>query len=98
MQDFSLDIVAKKSVKGIFALVSRTFILQILSIATSFVLTIFLEPSVFGVFFVVSSVIVFLNYLIGVADNSVGLGIIRVYGENFICCINRLLAVVVFIK
>lgn len=62
MQDFSLDIVAKKSVRGIFALVSRTFILQILSIATSFILTIFLEPSVFGIFFVVSSVIVFLNY------------------------------------
>lgn len=62
MQDFSFDIVAKKSVRGIFALISRTFLVQILSVVASFILTVFLDPSSFGVFFVVSSVVVFLNY------------------------------------
>lgn len=57
-----LDSVARKSVRGVFALVSRTFLIQILGVATSFILTIFLSPTNFGVFFVVSSIIVFFNY------------------------------------
>lgn len=62
MQDFSFDVVARKSVRGIFALISRTFLIQVLSVITSFILTVFLDPSSFGVFFVVSSIVVFLNY------------------------------------
>lgn len=62
MDDFDLVLVAKKSVKGVFALISRTFLIQLLSIAANFVLTIYLDPASFGVFFVVSSLIVFLNY------------------------------------
>lgn len=62
MEDFDLDVVAKKSIKGIFALTSRTFLIQILSIITSFILTVFLDPASFGVFFIASSIIVFLNY------------------------------------
>lgn len=62
MEDFDLVLVAKKSVKGIFALISRTFLIQLLSIAANFILTLYLDPASFGVFFVVSSLIVFLNY------------------------------------
>src|SRR3990167_9308056 len=62
MEDFNLDLVAKKSVKSVFALISRTFFIQILGIFASFVLTIYLSPSDFGVFFIVSSFVVFLNY------------------------------------
>lgn len=63
MEDkLELEIVAKKSVKGVFALVSRTFLVQVLSIIASVVLTIFLDPASFGVFFVVSSIVIFLNY------------------------------------
>jgi len=62
MEDFDLDVVARKSVRGIFALVSRTFFIQVLSIAASFILTIFLDPGSYGVFFVVSSLVVFLTY------------------------------------
>lgn len=54
--------IAKKSVKGLFALVSRTFLIQLLSVLASFVLTIYLSPAAFGVFFVVSAIVVFLNY------------------------------------
>lgn len=62
MDDTQLHAIAIKSVKGAFALVSRTFLLQILGIVTSFILTLFLDPASFGVFFVVSSIIVFFNY------------------------------------
>ncbi len=62
MDEFELHAIATKSVKGVFALVSRSFLLQLLGIATSFVLTIFLDPASFGIFFVVSSIIVFFNY------------------------------------
>ncbi len=56
------EAIAKKSVKGLFALVSRTFLIQILSLAASFILSIYLSPATFGVFFVVSAIVVFLNY------------------------------------
>lgn len=62
MEDFDLDTVARKSVKGIFALVSRTFVIQILGVIASFILTVYLAPENFGVFFIVSSIIVFLTY------------------------------------
>lgn len=62
MDEFELHAIATKSVKGVFALVSRSFVLQLLGIATSFILTLFLDPASFGVFFVVSSIIVFFNY------------------------------------
>lgn len=54
--------IAKKSVKGLFALVSRTFFIQILSVIASFILTVYLDPASFGVFFIVSAIVVFLNY------------------------------------
>jgi O-antigen/teichoic acid export membrane protein len=62
MDEFQLHAIATKSVKGVFALVSRSFLLQLLGVATSFILTLFLDPASFGVFFVVSSIIVFFNY------------------------------------
>lgn len=62
MEDFNLELVARKSVKSIFALVSRTFLIQVLAVIASFVLTIYLSPADFGVFFIVSSFVVFLNY------------------------------------
>lgn len=62
MEEFDLQLVSKKSVHGIFALVSRTFLVQILSIVSNFILTLYLDPSMFGVFFVVSAINVFLAY------------------------------------
>lgn len=57
-----VETIAKKSVKGLFALISRTFFIQVLSIVAQFILTVFLAPEAFGVFFVVSAIVVFLNY------------------------------------
>jgi len=62
MEEFDLDIIARKSIKGVFALVSRTFLIQVLGIVASFILTVFLDPASYGVFFVVSAIIIFLNY------------------------------------
>ncbi|HSW97860.1 MAG TPA: oligosaccharide flippase family protein, partial [Candidatus Saccharimonadales bacterium] len=62
MEDFDLQMVAKKSINGIFALVSRTFLVQVLTVVSNFVLTIYLEPSMFGIFFVVSTINIFLSY------------------------------------
>src|SRR3989344_5374261 len=62
MADFDLDLIARKSVTSFVSLTSRTFLVQLLGVLASFILTIYLNPSDFGVFFIVSSLIVFLNY------------------------------------
>lgn len=62
MEDLDIRLITKRSIQGVLALVSRTFTIQIISFTASFLLTILLAPSVFGVFFVVSAAIAFLSY------------------------------------
>lgn len=62
MQEIEIRDIARRSVRGVFALTSRTFVLQVIALITSFILTIFLDPATFGVFFVVSAAIAFLSY------------------------------------
>ncbi len=62
MEDFSIESVSKKSLTGFLALSSRTFFVKILGLITSFVLTIFLDRSSYGVYFIASSIVVFLVY------------------------------------
>ena len=62
MDETNIDIIKKKSVTGIVALTSRTFLLQLIAFGATFLLTIYLTPAVFGIFFVVSAVISFLSY------------------------------------
>ncbi len=62
MNEQDIQIIKKRSVAGIVALTSRTFILQVVAFAATFLLTIFLTPSVFGIFYVVSAIISFLGY------------------------------------
>jgi len=57
-----LEAVKKRSVVGVVALTSRTLILQLINFFSMFLLTIFLAPEVFGIFFVVSAIVNFLNY------------------------------------
>jgi len=54
--------IAKRSVKGVLFLTSRSFLIQFISFASTFLLTVFLEPSIFGIFFLVSAFINFFNY------------------------------------
>lgn len=62
MDELDIAQIKKKSIHGIFALTSRTFLVQIVNFAANFLLTIFLAPSVFGIFFIVSAIINFLSY------------------------------------
>lgn len=62
MNELGLKEVKKRAMTGVLTLTSRTFFLQSVSFLTTFLLTVFLEPSVFGIFFVVSALISFLGY------------------------------------
>lgn len=54
--------VKRRSVSGVLALISRTFIIQIISFVATLALTIFLDPTTYGIFYLVSSVVNFLAY------------------------------------
>ena len=62
MEEIEIENVAKRSIRGIVALVYRTFTIQIIGLVANFLLTVFLSPSIFGIFFVVSAAIAFLSY------------------------------------
>ncbi len=62
MKEIDIAIITRRSIHGVFALVSRTFIVRVVSLLSSFLLTVFLSPSVFGIFYVVSAAIAFLAY------------------------------------
>jgi O-antigen/teichoic acid export membrane protein len=62
MEEAGFDALKGKIVKGVFALTSRTFILQIIAFTANLILTILLAPAIYGVFFVVSALINFLSY------------------------------------
>lgn len=61
-ENLEADIVKKKVVSGIGILTARTFLIQIISFGANALLTVFLEPSEYGVFFLVSALINFLAY------------------------------------
>lgn len=62
MEEIDIALIKQRSIRGIFALTSRTFIIQIVSFLATFILTIYLTPEIFGIFFVVSAAIAFLSY------------------------------------
>lgn len=62
MQEIDIATITKRSIHGVFALVSRTFLIQIIMQLVSFFLTIYLLPAEYGVFYIVSAAIAFLGY------------------------------------
>jgi O-antigen/teichoic acid export membrane protein len=62
MEEIDIALVKRRSLTGVVALTSRTFLLQVIAFVATFLLTIFLSPQIFGVFYVVSAVINFLGY------------------------------------
>lgn len=60
--EIDLGLVKKRSVSGVFSLVSRSFLIQGIAFASNFLLTIFLDPKTFGIFFLVSAFINFFTY------------------------------------
>ena len=62
MQEIDVATIKKRSITGVMSLVSRTFFIQVISQVVTFLLTVYLSPTDYGVFFLVSTVIVFLTY------------------------------------
>jgi len=62
MEELDIAAVTRRSIHGVFALVTRSFFIQIISFVVNFLLTIYLTPAVFGTYFIVTAVIAFLSY------------------------------------
>lgn len=60
--EIALKAIKKKAVQGVVVLTGRTFLLSVLSLVATGFLTVFLDPSEFGVFWIVSAVVNFLAY------------------------------------
>lgn len=60
--EIDLISIKKRSISGVIALTSRTFVIQIITFAATFALTVFLSPQIYGTFFLVSAVVNFLTY------------------------------------
>lgn len=62
MEELDIATVVKRSIRGVFALVSRTFIIQLISLGVATFLYALLQESEIGVFYVVSASLAFLTY------------------------------------
>ena len=62
MATIDIEQLKHKSIIGVVALTTRTFILQVIAFGATFLLTLFLTPETFGIFYVVSAIISFLTY------------------------------------
>jgi len=60
--EISLDAIKSRAVKGVAILTGRTFLLSVLSLFATGILTVYLDPSEFGVFWIVSAIVNFLAY------------------------------------
>jgi O-antigen/teichoic acid export membrane protein len=60
--EISLETVKARAVRGVVVLTGRTFFLSLIALVATGFLTVFLEPSEFGVFWIVSAVVNFLAY------------------------------------
>jgi O-antigen/teichoic acid export membrane protein len=62
MEELDIATVSRRSIRGVFALVSRTFVIQVISLGVATLLYAFLSVSEIGVFYLVSASIAFLSY------------------------------------
>lgn len=62
MNELDIAAIKHRSIKGVVSLTSRTLFIQIISQAVTFLLTVYLTPADYGVFFLVSGVMVFFSY------------------------------------
>jgi O-antigen/teichoic acid export membrane protein len=60
--EIDLEMVKKRSMSGVLSLISRSFLIQAIAFASNLLLTIFLDPKTFGIFFLVSAFINFFTY------------------------------------
>ena len=75
-EDYLLDLelIKKRAISGVVTFTLRTFFIQIFTFFATFLLTILLEPSTFGIFFVVSA---FINFFIYFSDIGLAAALIQ---------------------
>lgn len=61
-EELTIETIKGRVVKGVAVLTGRTFILQVIALISTFLLTIFLDPGEYGTFFLVSAIINFFVY------------------------------------
>ncbi len=61
-ESLDLELIKKRAIAGVVTFTLRTFFVQAFGFLATFILTILLDPSVFGVFFVVSALLNFFVY------------------------------------
>lgn len=62
MEELDIATVGKRSIQGVFAFVSRSFVIQGVNFIRDFLLAILLMPSAYGIYFVVESLIAIISY------------------------------------
>lgn len=62
MDEITTEVVKKRIVRGAAILTARTFVMQLVALLANILLTVFLEPAQYGLFFLVSAFINFLTY------------------------------------
>ncbi len=60
--EIDLTTVKDRAVKGVVVLTGRTFLLSVISLVATGLLTVYLSPSEFGIFWIVSAIVNFLTY------------------------------------
>ncbi len=69
-----IELIKRKAVSGVVTFTLRTIFLQVFTFAATFILTILLEPSIFGIFFVVSA---FINLFVYFSDIGLAAALIQ---------------------
>src|SRR3989344_5183254 len=69
-----LELIKKKAISGVVTFTLRTFFIQVFTFAATFILTIIIDPSIFGVFFVVSA---FINLFVYFSDIGLAAALIQ---------------------
>lgn len=73
-KEVDIEIIKKKAVSGVVTFTLRTLFIQIFTFISTFILTVLLEPSVFGIFFVVSA---FINFFVYFSDIGLAAALIQ---------------------
>lgn len=78
MDQLDIEAVKHRSVTGVLAITGRTFFLQLVTFVATFLLTVFLAPEEYGVFFVISAIV---NFLVYFSDIGLAAALIQKKGE-----------------
>ncbi len=69
-----LELIKKRAISGVVTFTLRTFFIQVFTFFATFLLTILLDPSIFGIFFVVSA---FINFFVYFSDIGLAAALIQ---------------------